>query len=318
MRAAARACAIHPIESDQERHADRSVRRDLGAPLVTPMPQPSGSWSILLFMSDLPDGLADLRRARDRMGERQAGLIQALYLVRQDAAKRIEEIQQREAEQTEEIGRLAAELETAMDALDAVIAQSDSRVDMFMKSPGGEWSAVECKSTGNMPIDRSPTSTSGAIERVLASEPREFETSEIVELVAKFGADSQPATTRSILAKMHKAGRVQKVKRGLYRGSFTVSGPGSSKTAAFVSSRRSGRLYRATGDPRPTDSVSDPGAGSGAFLERAQLAIEAAAPSPIEPKEAIHEPAPGDYAQINFEVAQPHLDDQVNNEERSS
>jgi hypothetical protein len=164
-------------------------------------------------MADPSESTADLRRARDRLSQ----------------------LRQANAEARRELDRRDAEIETAINALDAVISLAqppDAGADLYVPGPDGQPVAVQLK-THREPRN-SPTSVRSAIARLLSSERRPFETAEIVQRVAEFGAvEVQAATTRSILAKMHRSGEIEQIKRGLYRARRTASSMAVEESPVF-------------------------------------------------------------------------------------
>lgn len=212
---------------------------------------------MLFLVADQTERTADLRRALELLSQRQYEVLQAVHQVHQQTDAEIAVLREREQRAVDDFERQLAELVAAEAALEAVLAQPDSGADMFVRMPNGDWGAVQVKAAREAPTsDNTPTSTRGAILRLLASDPRPFETHEIVERVPEFGADSQAATTRSILAKMHKRGEVEQVKRGVYRrrhGSLSRTvrrAPSGSSTSWQAKSPSTGSYGRATSKGR--------------------------------------------------------------------
>lgn len=226
-----------------------------------------------LSMPNLPETAADLRRARDRLSQVRQG----------NAVKR------------RELDRQDTEIDAAIAALDAVLAltpQPDSGADLYYQGPSGAAMAVQIKS--REPKD-TPASVRTAIARLLSSERRPFETAEIVGRVAEFGAvEVQPATTRSILAKMHKSGEVEQVKRGLYRlARPTTSSPSGAdaEVVADASQLATGRVWV------PNYSAA--------------LTVAEFMASPPHLEDYEPEPSNEEYSQLNIEAAQAHLEEQA-------
>jgi hypothetical protein len=232
---------------------------------------------MLLSMPNLSETAADLRRARDRLTERRYELDRASHTLQQQMA----------------------EVEAAIAALDTVLVQAsppDSAADLYYQGPDGLPVAVQVK-----PRKRkdAPASVRTAITRLLSSERRPFETAEVVERVAEFGAvEVQAATTRSILAKMHKSGEVQQVKRGLYR---------IARRDVFIA------------------SSSDPAIGVDPAQATAGRVWVPTSPTPAEfmalpphPEDNEPEPAGGNRPVPTIEAAQGRLDQQVDREDGSS
>lgn len=225
-------------------------------------------------MTDPPDidsggALSHLRTARGQIFREYAEVESALDVLR---ARR---------------HSLATALEQLNQLIDQLGGPADGGYDAAIVAPGGSYAvAVEVRRSNT--FDASEGSTREAILHVLASEPRVFETHEIVDGVQELGVNSQAATTRSLLSKMAEAKQVERVRRGLYREARVHS--------------RDGRLVKAN-SRTPYHVVEKPTAD--------EFMTMAAHPDDL-PAE------PGEPTQMNFEVEQAHLEDQADREEISS
>lgn len=193
-------------------------------------------------------------------------------------------------------------LAAALEQLDQLIAQlgcevptTDGGYDVALVASDGEYVAgFESKRSNT--FDASEGSTREAILYLLESEPRLFETHEIVEGVQRLGVDSRAATTRSLLSKLAGARKIERVRRGLYREIRVHS--------------RDGRLVKAN-SRTPYNVVEKP-------TPEEFMKTTGGTTSPDSHAAEFDGPVSAEYTQLNFDGAHAAPAGQPDREETSS
>lgn len=90
-----------------------------------------------------------------------------------------------------------------------------------------------------------------AIMYTLRSDPRPWRTVELVRSVRGLGVDAQDDTTRSLISKMHRSGKIEQVERGLYR--LLPASTIGSDLARIFETPKSGDQERSLRDALPTE-----------------------------------------------------------------
>lgn len=236
-----------------------------------------------------PDPIGHLRKARDDLGLARAQIDTQLELFLR--TRRVIDARIRDLDELiEKFGE----------------ALPDPGVEIMFTGSGKTTAIVELKrAAGAFEASDMSTSTRTAILRLLATEDRPFETTEIVERV-QTQVGSQPTTTRSLLSKMADKNQIQRVRRGWYQ-----LGPITDPAVGSGSFQHEARKYQA----RLIDTLQRMPTPEEFMAMRSDPDEE---PDYDPPEHDEPDLSAEDYRQWNNEVEQAHLEDQADREETSS